>query len=499
MDRHIRLDTIAEKLEALCRQDGPVSGQAAQVLSEAVDELHAFQRENLDFHEIVEHVDHSIFVTDGEGNVLYVNPAYSQNTNVQPEDVLGRNVFDIVQEGRIFTGGASCDVIQNRKRVFRLSTTYKTDPPLMGYTVGVPVFNRDGSLSKVVVSSRPLSTLKLLQGDFEQFLHNLEEIRKREPVSSVNENSSTLEARPMIGHSKALNGIWEKIRHVAASDATVLITGESGVGKEVVADEVYRHSLRNNRPYIKVNCAAIPASLLESELFGYDKGAFSGASAGGKAGLFELADGGTLLLDEIGDLPLDLQAKLLRVLETKAVIPVGSVKPRAVNFRLICASNVALAQCVKEGTFRMDLYYRLNVIPITIPPLRERREDITPLADYFLDHFCQKYGLQKEFSSRVYQILNHYKWPGNIRELRNLVEHMVVMSESSVVKINQIPTGMLQLEPPSPESGPECLNEEYLRIQMALRLHGGHREKTAQYLGISRRTLQYKLKKYGLL
>ena len=151
MDRHIRLDTIAEKLEALCRQDGPVSGQAAQVLSEAVDELHAFQRENLDFHEIVEHVDHSIFVTDGEGNVLYVNPAYSQNTNVQPEDVLGRNVFDIVQEGRIFTGGASCDVIQNRKRVFRLSTTYKTDPPLMGYTVGVPVFNRDGSLSKVVV------------------------------------------------------------------------------------------------------------------------------------------------------------------------------------------------------------------------------------------------------------------------------------------------------------------------------------------------------------
>ena len=145
MDRHIRLDTIAEKLEALCRQDGPVSGQAAQVLSEAVDELHAFQRENLDFHEIVEHVDHSIFVTDGEGNVLYVNPAYSQNTNVQPEDGLGRNVFDIVQEGRIFTGGASCDVIQNRKRVFRLSTTYKTDPPLMGYTVGVPVFNRDGS------------------------------------------------------------------------------------------------------------------------------------------------------------------------------------------------------------------------------------------------------------------------------------------------------------------------------------------------------------------
>ena len=393
MDRHIRLDTIAEKLEALCRQDGPVSGQAAQVLSEAVDELHAFQRENLDFHEIVEHVDHSIFVTDGEGNVLYVNPAYSQNTNVQPEDVLGRNVFDIVQEGRIFTGGASCDVIQNRKRVFRLSTTYKTDPPLMGYTVGVPVFNRDGSLSKVVVSSRPLSTLKLLQGDFEQFLHNLEEIRKREPVSSVNENSSTLEARPMIGHSKALNGIWEKIRHVAASDATVLITGESGVGKEVVADEVYRHSLRNNRPYIKVNCAAIPASLLESELFGYDKGAFSGASAGGKAGLFELADGGTLLLDEIGDLPLDLQAKLLRAIQNREITRVGSTKARRLDIRFLSLTNSNLREKVAAGTFRSDLFYRLNVIPIQIPPLRARPEDIPELVEHFLEIYRRKYQL----------------------------------------------------------------------------------------------------------
>ena len=391
MDRHIRLDTIAEKLEALCRQDGPVSGQAAQVLSEAVDELHAFQRENLDFHEIVEHVDHSIFVTDGEGNVLYVNPAYSQNTNVQPEDVLGRNVFDIVQEGRIFTGGASCDVIQNRKRVFRLSTTYKTDPPLMGYTVGVPVFNRDGSLSKVVVSSRPLSTLKLLQGDFEQFLHNLEEIRKREPVSSVNENSSTLEARPMIGHSKALNGIWEKIRHVAASDATVLITGESGVGKEVVADEVYRHSLRNNRPYIKVNCAAIPASLLESELFGYEKGAFSGASAGGKAGLFELADGGTLLLDEIGDLPLDLQAKLLRAIQNREITRVGSTKARRLDIRFLSLTNSNLREKVAAGTFRSDLFYRLNVIPIQIPPLRARPEESPELVEHCMEIYRRNY------------------------------------------------------------------------------------------------------------
>ena len=186
-------------------------------------------------------------------------------------------------------------------------------------------------------------------------------------MSSVNENSSTLEARPMIGHSKALNGIWEKIRHVAASDATVLITGKSGVGKEVVADEVYRHSLRNNRPYIKVNCAAIPASLLESELFGYDKGAFSGASAGGKAGLFELADGGTLLLDEIGDLPLDLQAKLLRAIQNREIARVGSTKARRLDIRFLSLTNSNLREKVAAGTFRSDLFYRLNVIPIQIP------------------------------------------------------------------------------------------------------------------------------------
>ena len=297
-----KLDTIIQKLEGLCTQSGQISGPVAAAIAEAAADLKDYARENLNFFEIVEHLDHSIFVTDGEGNVLYVNPAYSRNTNVQPEDVLGRNVFDIVREGKIFTGGASCDVIHSKQRVFRLSTTYKTDPPLLGYTVGVPVFGPDGELSKVVVSSHPVSTFKQLQGDFEQFVNNLEEIRKREPASTVNENSSTLENRPMIGHSAAMNDIWEKIHHVAASDATVLITGESGVGKEVVADEVYRHSLRNNRPYIKVNCAAIPASLLESELFGYEKGAFSGANTGGKAGLFELADGGTLLPEDIPEL-----------------------------------------------------------------------------------------------------------------------------------------------------------------------------------------------------
>ncbi|UQT50146.1 sigma 54-interacting transcriptional regulator [Flavonifractor plautii] len=388
-----------------------------------MDELHAFQRENLDFHEIVEHVDHSIFVTDGEGNVLYVNPAYSQNTNVQPEDVLGRNVFDIVQEGRIFTGGASCDVIQNRKRVFRLSTTYKTDPPLMGYTVGVPVFNRDGSLSKVVVSSRPLSTLKLLQGDFEQFLHNLEEIRKREPVSSVNENSSTLEARPMIGHSKALNGIWEKIRHVAASDATVLITGESGVGKEVVADEVYRHSLRNNRPYIKVNCAAIPASLLESELFGYDKGAFSGASAG-KASLNWRTAAPCCWMRSATSPGSPGQAAARH--PEPGDHPGWQYQGKASGHPFSLTDQQQPAGKGRRRDLPQRPFLPAQRYSHPDPPLRARPEDIPELVEHFLEIYRRKYQRSITLTPKSMDILTRYRWPGNVRELENALEYLAL-------------------------------------------------------------------------
>ena len=429
-----------------------------------------------------------LLVLDSRGMIKRVNHRFESLYGLDRKTILGKSIKMIMKETQIPQELLDKALHQQEHGISLVE--YKGRK--LVYTA-TPGLDRNHQMRCLVVDIQDVSAWKILWEKFkEQRKHMNEFIRKVAVLSSHSEDM-------VIGRSQAMQKVMHLIEVVSDVDSTVLITGELGTGKEVVVNEIYHRSRRRDKPFLKINCGAIPEELFESELFGYESGAFTGARRQGKAGFFELADQGVLLLDEIGELSLAAQAKLLRVLETKAVIPVGSVKPRAVNFRLICASNVALAQCVKEGTFRMDLYYRLNVIPITIPPLRERREDITPLADYFLDHFCQKYGLQKEFSSRVYQILNHYKWPGNIRELRNLVEHMVVMSESSVVKINQIPTGMLQLEPPSPESGPECLNEEYLRIQMALRLHGGHREKTAQYLGISRRTLQYKLKKYGLL
>ena len=437
---------------------------------------------------ILDNLDVGIIIFDNKGTYLFVNKTLLQYTGRTRQDYVNHTVYDFIASG-LYKESVVDKVYHEKRAVTQIHVTVSADGKQVGRLVTVsPIFNAQGEIVYAISCQIQVDAMN----------------QKYSHAKAINAIATGIrgnwdDRREVIAKSPAMVGVLRQAARAAQSDASVLLLGESGTGKEIVAQYIHQHSPYRKKQMVAINCTSLPESLLEAELFGYEKGAFTGAASGGKIGLIEAAANNTLLLDEVNSMPLSLQAKLLRVLETKAVIPVGSVKPRAVNFRLICASNVALAQCVKEGTFRMDLYYRLNVIPITIPPLRERREDITPLADYFLDHFCQKYGLQKEFSSRVYQILNHYKWPGNIRELRNLVEHMVVMSESSVVKINQIPTGMLQLEPPSPESGPECLNEEYLRIQMALRLHGGHREKTAQYLGISRRTLQYKLKKYGLL
>lgn len=248
---------------------------------------------------------------------------------------------------------------------------------------------------------------------------------------------------------------------------------------------------------IEINCASMPEALLESELFGYTKGAFTGALSTGKMGLIEAANGGTLFLDEINSMSLNLQAKLLRVLESHTITRIGATKPIEVDFRLVAATNRNLADCVKDQTFRADLYYRLNVIPITIPPLRERKDDIAVLTDFFLKKYCDKYELKKKFSKRVYKTFEYYDWPGNVRELKNIVERMVIMSTASTITINEVPEGMLKIATSAASEEDKNVSEKE-RIEQALEINHGHRELTAQYLGISRRTLQYRLKKYGL-
>jgi transcriptional regulator with PAS, ATPase and Fis domain len=355
-------------------------------------------------------------------------------------------VSDIVKEGKLFTGGATLDVIAERKKVFRLSTVYKTSPPQVGYAVGVPIFNAGGGLEQVVVTSRPIRTLKALVEDFEVFLSEFEAIRSNMPVRiHERHDDDALPPRKLIGSAEYLAEIFPIIERAAYTDATVLITGESGVGKEVVADEIYMRSRRKGRPYVKVNCASIPASLLESELFGYEKGAFSGASSRGKKGLFELANGGTLLLDEIGDMPIDMQAKLLRALQDKAIFRIGGTKPIKLDLRFIASTNSDLQRKIEERAFRKDLFYRLSVIPIHLTPLRENMDCLGPLCAHFIESARQKYSRHISLSSKQLDLLRLYDWPGNTRELENVIEYLVVCSSGTGEVEDDIIKGILNV------------------------------------------------------
>jgi len=296
----------------------------------------------------------------------------------------------------------------------------------------------------------------------------------------------------LIGESAAIKEVLSMIYRVAPSSATVLITGESGTGKELVARTLHVASPRKNRRFVAVSCAAIPESLLESELFGYERGAFTGATKS-KPGKFELADGGTLFLDEIGDLPLALQVKLLRVLQEKEVERLGSTLPRKVDVRIIAATNQDLREKVKEGSFREDLFYRINTINIHIPPLRERKKDILPLAEFFLRKFSREMRKDiKGFDREAKKALLSYQWPGNVRELINVVERAVVLSRKNIITAD-----LLALEPlKSPFPTLEELEREH--IKKAIELAGGNLTRASELLGIHRNTLRVKIKKYNL-
>ena len=308
----------------------------------------------------------------------------------------------------------------------------------------------------------------------------------------------------IIGDSPAVRKVVELVEQVGPSEANVIILGESGTGKELVAQLLHDHSQRKAGPLVKVNCAALPESLLESELFGYVKGAFTGA-AHDKPGRVQLATNGTLFLDEIGELPLTLQAKILRALQERIVEPLGSVTPVSVDVRFVAATNRDLPRMIAEGTFREDLYYRLNVLEIAIPPLRERLEDIPLLVDYLLAKLGRKNNRPIRTVSRDYlAALSRHEWRGTVRELENVLERSLILCRGDILDLDDLPDHLLapgrEKSPLSPTPVPENPLEaaEKKALEETLRRYAGHRERTAQALGISRRTLQYRLKKYGL-
>lgn len=438
MNQSLSIYNIRQKLHDIMKN---TDSNTAQALSEVDASLGDFLDYGIDFKRVVDGLDDSLLITDNTGKCIYVNPAYSKNTSIQPKEILGKVVMDEYGPDKLFSHGAVGDVIKTGKVTFCLCKTSKNDIPLTGYIIGTPLFDNQGNLQQVIALSRPIVQLKGLRNDFAAFVSELNQIQKQ--LSPTTTDAKEQLSPPMIGKETTMAPIWSLIHHIAPTDATVLITGESGTGKEVLADEIFRNSNRKNERFVKLNCASIPAQLFESELFGYEKGAFSGANAKGKPGLFELANHGTLLLDEIGDMPLDLQVKLLRAIQTKEITRIGGIKPIHLDVRIIAATNCNLKAKVADGTFRQDLFYRLNVVPIKIPPLRERKDDIEALCDFFIRKFSEKYHSSFSLTELQLDYLRSYNWPGNIRELENIMEYLVICSSGVGAVNNEMITNLL--------------------------------------------------------
>lgn len=514
MDQYMAIRGVRALLrEAIQAAEDP---ETVRRLRKIDDRLAVFHVCGIDFKEVVECLDNSVLITDAEGIVLYINPAYTRNTGITEQDVLGQDIHDLVGPGKLITGGAVLSVIEHKKSAYRLSTTYKTGAPLVGYVFGTPIFGEDGALSQVVACSMPIVSLSSLREDFEAFLKEVNRLR----AGPVHQGTG----RPICGmldRYDSLAPIRTLIDRVAATDATILITGESGVGKEVIADEVVRRSARKDRPYVKLNCASIPGHLLESELFGYERGSFTGASSKGKLGLFECANGGTLMLDEIGDMPMDLQVKLLRAIQSQEITRLGGTRPIKLDIRFLALTNADLKKKVAEGSFRQDLYFRLNVIPLRVPPLRERLEDLEELCRYFTDRFTEKYNHPFRLTPEQLAYMKRYAWPGNIRELENVMEYMVLVSSGIGYIEDDVLKGLLNIAeearaaarplpgpPPDAPVPPEELEQgvdfaqavadfEKRLLEQAIRSSANLRE-AGRKLNLNASTVSRKIKQYGI-
>lgn len=359
----------------------------------------------------------NVFVVDGKGKIIYANASAAESVGSTIDDITGKNCQEMEMEG-YYDKSVALDAIRKKKRVL---SVYKTRIGLNVVCSANPILDECGNVTRVVVFSQDEALMREIMNDVEE--ERKKNISIQQTLSYIQEKMA---CQNIVSSSPEMERLFKMLLNVARTDTTVTIYGESGTGKEVLANFVHQNSMRSNKPFIPINCAAIPAELMEAEFFGYEKGSFTGANREGKAGLFEMADHGTIFLDELGEMPLSLQSKLLRVLESGEVKRIGSSKTIKTDVRIIAATNRNLTKMVDEKTFREDLYYRLNVIPVNIPPLRERPEDIEALSEHFLNEFNRKYGRNVEISEEVLNKFKKYSWPGNIRELKNEIERYVV-------------------------------------------------------------------------
>lgn len=410
-------DQMIAALQAECRQ---LRGQ-----------LETARMRNQELEAILEASADSIYVTDGNGITLWFNSACERITGLRRSECIGKHMQELVNRGMLSDSG-TLHVLREKKACTILQNV------LTGKTLvvtSIPIFDENGNIFRVVSNSRDVTEMNQLKKQLEKsqellerYTTELEEFRARQ-----------MQVENVVILSEEMRKIWETTFRAARIDATVLIRGESGVGKEVIAKMLHKIGPRSKGPFIKINCASIPESLLESELFGYEAGAFTGASSKGKAGLIELANKGTLFLDEIGELPLSMQAKLLQVIQDHRVLRLGGTKYVDLDIRIIAATNRDLEDMIGRGQFREDLFYRLNVISIWIPPLRKRKDDIPALVHNFLNRFNEKYNKNKRMSPEALDCLLAYSWPGNIRELENLVEQLIILTEDDTILPKHLP------------------------------------------------------------
>jgi PAS domain S-box-containing protein len=424
-----------------------------------------------------------VFTTDGEERVTFFNKAAEEITGFSSEEAIGRFCFEIFRADICQSHCALKEVLETEKEIINLAVT---------------ILSKDGKRIPISISAAVLRDEKgEAIGGVETFrdLSAIEELRK--------ELSQKYTFGDIVSKNHLIHDIFNFLPNISGSDSTVLIQGASGTGKELFAKAIHNLSLRKNKPFIKVNCGALPDTLLESELFGYEKGAFTDAKKD-KPGRFALANGGTIFLDEVGDMSPSLQVKLLRVLQEKEYEPLGSTSPRKTDVRIIAATNKDLSKLVNEGKFRDDLYYRLNVVKIDLPPLSQRREDIPLLIDAFIRKFNVKMGKKiSGVSDKVLRLLLRYDYPGNVRELENIIEHAFVLCDKDRIDLDCLPkeiTGdQMKIASSLPmEEGSPFEQAEAEVIEKALKKYGGGRIKTANELGIGRTTLWRKIRKYGL-
>ena len=374
---------------------------------------------------MVEYLGEEVFVTDGKGNVIYINPTSERILNLPLEAVVGRNVADLVKEGH-FSKSSTLEVLKTGKPV---NIIQKLRDGRSVLATGVPKFGKDGKIEMVITTSKDVAEINHLLDKVKEQTNELN--LQAEELNALREGMFKEEG--FIAFNKTMKDVKDTIMRIASLDMTVLIEGETGVGKEVAAKALHRFSYRCSGPFIKINCGMIPENLFESELFGYEGGSFTDANKEGKLGKIELADKGTLLLDEIGEMPYALQIKLNDFLQDNTFVRVGGTKRIKADVRVIAATNRNLKKMCDEKLFRQDLYYRLSVIPLYIPPLRTRLDDIEYLALYYLSRFNSKYKGYKRLGDGLVGSLTRYDWPGNIRELEHVLERLYVITEGNVL------------------------------------------------------------------